>query len=156
MGRHASGAGTWTAGLRAIGRFLDAYGISPDDVQLVDGSGLSTADLVSPDDLSRLLVGVQGEPWFADWYAALPIAGEPDHLVGGTLAERMVGTSAAGNVHAKTGTLTTTSALSGYVTTTVGQRLTFSVIENGLIGAPDTDLEDAIAETLAAWPNRLP
>jgi serine-type D-Ala-D-Ala carboxypeptidase/endopeptidase (penicillin-binding protein 4) len=149
MGRHARNQGSWAAGMEVVRQFLDAYDIDPDNVQLVDGSGLSTANLVAPMDITQLLVAVQSAPWFDVWYAALPIAGEPDHLVGGTLAERMVGTSAANNVHAKTGSLTTTSALSGYVTTQTSQRLAFSVVENGVIGKPPTDLEDAIAVTLA-------
>jgi D-alanyl-D-alanine carboxypeptidase/D-alanyl-D-alanine-endopeptidase (penicillin-binding protein 4) len=98
---------------------------------------------------------VQAEPWFAIWYDALPIAGEPAHLVGGTLSDRMQNTAAAGNVHAKTGSLTTTSALSGYVTTAAGQRLAFSFVMNGLVGDPPNDIEDALAITLAEYSNLL-
>jgi D-alanyl-D-alanine carboxypeptidase/D-alanyl-D-alanine-endopeptidase (penicillin-binding protein 4) len=155
MGRHDASEGSWRAGLQVVRRFVAAYGVDLDSLQLVDGSGLSTADLIAPEDLTTVLVAVRAEPWFDAWYAALPIAGEPEHLVGGTLAQRMAGTSAAGNVHAKTGSLTTTSALSGYVRTAANQRLAFSVVENGVIGPPATDLEDAIAVTLADWPERL-
>jgi D-alanyl-D-alanine carboxypeptidase/D-alanyl-D-alanine-endopeptidase (penicillin-binding protein 4) len=98
-----------------------------------------------------LLVAVQSQPWFPVWYAALPIAGQPDHLVGGTLSTRMQQTPAAGNVHAKTGSLTTTSALSGYVTDASGGQLAFSVVTNGFIGPPPIELEDAIAVALAEW-----
>jgi len=130
-------------------------GVDPAQVQLVDGSGLSTSNLIAPDDLTALLVAVQAEPWFAVWYAALPVAGDADHLVGGTLATRMQDTPAAGNVHAKTGTLATTSALSGYVTTAAGERLVFSIMDGGFVGAPPRQLEDAIAVSLASVPTCL-
>src|SRR5579859_1718166 len=130
MGQHAVHQGSWPAGLDVMRGYLAERGIDPGRVRLVDGSGLSTADLIAPDDLTLLLAAVQDEPWFEQWYAALPIAGEPEHLVGGTLATRMVDTPAAGNLHGKTGTLTTTSLLAGYVTSATGQRLVFSVVEN--------------------------
>jgi D-alanyl-D-alanine carboxypeptidase/D-alanyl-D-alanine-endopeptidase (penicillin-binding protein 4) len=150
MGQHDTGNGSWPAGLEVMRRFLANEGVDPARVQLVDGSGLSTSDLIAPDDLTQLLVAVRSEPWFDDWYAALPIAGEPAHLVGGTLADRMQDTPAAGNVHAKTGTLATVSALSGYVDTLAGEPLVFSIIESGFIGSPPHDIEDAVAITLAS------
>jgi D-alanyl-D-alanine carboxypeptidase/D-alanyl-D-alanine-endopeptidase (penicillin-binding protein 4) len=155
LGRQDIGTGSWDAGLRVVLRYVAAEGVDPERVQLADGSGLSTSNLVAPDDLTAVLVGVQAEPWFEGWYAALPIAGEPGRMLGGTLAGRMLNTPAAGNVHAKTGSLTTASALSGYVSTATGERLAFSVVENGFIGAPPKEVEDAVAEALASWPRCL-
>ena len=59
-------------------------------------------------------------------------------------------TAAAGNLHGKTGTLTTTSALVGYVTSTGGERLVFAIVQNGVVGPPAKDIEDAFAVTLAS------
>ena len=55
----------------------------------------------------------------------MPIAG-----VDGTIARRMRGTPAEGNVHAKTGTVDMARSLSGYVTTADGRRLIFSILCN--------------------------
>ena len=44
----------------------------------------------------------------------------------------MVGTSAQGNVRAKTGTVTAVSALAGYCTAPNGHRLAFSIINQGV------------------------
>jgi D-alanyl-D-alanine carboxypeptidase/D-alanyl-D-alanine-endopeptidase (penicillin-binding protein 4) len=149
LGRVDAEQGTWDGGLAVVRRFLANEGVDPAQVQLVDGSGLSTSDLIAPDDVTALLVAVRSEPWFDAWYAALPIAGESDRLTGGTLAGRMQGTPAAGNVHAKTGTLATASALAGYVTTAAGEPLAFAIMDSGFIGAPPHELEDAIASSLA-------
>ena len=56
---------------------------------------------------------------------ALPIAG-----VDGTLRNRMKGTAAERSVRAKTGTIGNVNTLSGYVITTAGERLAFSLMLN--------------------------
>ncbi|WP_243866745.1 D-alanyl-D-alanine carboxypeptidase/D-alanyl-D-alanine endopeptidase [Actinophytocola oryzae] len=149
MGRATSDQGTWTAGLDAVSSKLSAYGINPARVSLRDGSGLSRMDQISPDQLVSLLGAARNRPWFHDWYEALPIAGETDKLVGGTLRSRMRGTPAEGNVHAKTGSLTGVSSLSGYVTTADGQQWVFSMVTNNGLGVTLKNLEDAVAVRLA-------
>ncbi len=61
-------------------------------------------------------------------YSALPIAGKD-----GTLKKRMVGTEAAGNVRAKTGTLTGVITLAGYCTASNGHELAFAILNNGVM-----------------------
>jgi CheY-like chemotaxis protein len=75
----------------------------------------------------------------------------PDRMVGGTLRNRMRNTPAANNVHAKTGSLTGASALSGYVTDADGERLVFSIIFNNYLSGAPTDLQDKIAILLATF-----
>ncbi len=70
-------------------------------------------------------------------------------MVGGTLRSRMRGTVAAGHVHAKTGSLTGVSSLSGYVTTADGQLWVFSMVTNNAIGVNLKALEDTVAVRLA-------
>jgi D-alanyl-D-alanine carboxypeptidase len=62
----------------------------------------------------------------------LPIAG-----VDGTLRNRLKGTVAENNVRAKTGTLSSASSLSGYVTSAAGENLVFSIMVNNY--PEDTD-----------------
>lgn len=151
MGRATSGAGSWGAGRAAVATTLSGLGIDPSRLSLVDGSGLSRMDQISPDQLAALLVGVSARPWFGAWYEALPIAGVPDRMVGGTLRNRMRGTPAERNVHAKTGSLTGVSGLSGYVTAANGQRLVFSMVANNTIGVNVKAIEDAVAVRLAQY-----
>jgi D-alanyl-D-alanine carboxypeptidase/D-alanyl-D-alanine-endopeptidase (penicillin-binding protein 4) len=148
LGRKVSNSGTWSAGLAAITTYLRSVGVDPATLRQVDGSGLSRRNFVPPLALAKLLVAARAEPWFTTWYNALPVAGNPATLVGGTLASRMRGTPAADNVHAKTGTLTGASALSGYVTDADGDLLVFSIVMNFHIPAV-TALQDQIAIALA-------
>jgi D-alanyl-D-alanine carboxypeptidase/D-alanyl-D-alanine-endopeptidase (penicillin-binding protein 4) len=149
IGRKVSNQGTWSAGLAATATFLNSVGVSASNLRMVEGAGLSRQDLVTPTEVTALLRGVQSRPWFTTWYNALPIAGAPGQLVGGTLENRMKNTAAANNVHAKTGTLTSVSALSGYVTNAAGEKLVFSVLTKDFLGAAPKSLEDSIAVTLA-------
>jgi D-alanyl-D-alanine carboxypeptidase/D-alanyl-D-alanine-endopeptidase (penicillin-binding protein 4) len=148
MGRATADEGSWDAGEAAIADVLPTLGVTG-NLSLVDGSGLSRMDQIAPDQLAALLGGAASRPWFDTWYEALPIAGKADRLVGGTLRNRMRGTAAEGKVHAKTGSLTGVSGLSGYVDTAGGERLVFSMVTNNSIGIDAKVIEDAVAIRLA-------
>ena len=66
--------------------------------------------------------------FFNTFYPALPIGG-----VDGTLDYRMHNKATKGKIHAKTGTLTSVSALAGYTTTANGHLLAFSIMNNGTL-----------------------
>ncbi|GLW54447.1 D-alanyl-D-alanine carboxypeptidase/D-alanyl-D-alanine endopeptidase [Kitasatospora phosalacinea] len=152
MGRVGSGDGSWPAGLARIADFLHRNGLDPTPARQADGSGLSRYDLVTADRYTALLAHARTQLWFATWYAALPVAGDPDRMVGGTLAARMRGTAAAGNVHAKTGSMSGVNTLAGYVTSPEGRRLVFAVLVNDFAGASPRPVVDQIAVRLAAGP----
>jgi serine-type D-Ala-D-Ala carboxypeptidase/endopeptidase (penicillin-binding protein 4) len=149
MGREQAGEGSWAAGTGVLSQKLRGLGVDADALRLVDGSGLSRMDGVSPDQLALLLDNASQRPWAQTFYDALPVAGAPDRMVGGTLRNRMADTAAADNVHAKTGSLTGVTSLSGYVTAADGRRLVFSVVFNDFLSDTPQDLEDAIAVRLA-------
>lgn len=125
IGLEKTGVGTADSGAAVIRRQLVAWGVERDGYRTYDGSGLSRHDLVSPETIVRTLVAIQRDTAFQAFYDALPIAG-----VDGTLRTRMVGTPAAGNMHAKTGTLQFVRSLSGYVNDADGDRLVFSLLHN--------------------------
>lgn len=150
MGRKVSGQGTWPAGISALEAALPGLDANPLTMNLFDGSGLSRMDLLSPDLFVSVLRKARTKSWFQDWYAALPIAGVQDRFIGGTLRNRMGGTAAANNLHAKTGSMTGVTALSGYVTNADGRKLVFSLMQNDFVSGPPRDIEDAIAVRLAS------
>jgi serine-type D-Ala-D-Ala carboxypeptidase/endopeptidase (penicillin-binding protein 4) len=65
---------------------------------------------------------------FQLFFEALPIAG-----CDGTLENRMKGTVAENNAHAKTGTLSNISTISGYVRTRDEEMLAFAMIANNFL-----------------------
>ncbi|MFI7277531.1 D-alanyl-D-alanine carboxypeptidase/D-alanyl-D-alanine-endopeptidase [Streptomyces sp. NPDC049879] len=150
MGYETAGRGTWRDGLAAVRAYADRIGVDTGAYSQVDGSGLSRMSVVPPAELAALLTGVRAEPWFGDWYAALPVACEPDRFVGGTMRSRLCGTPAAGNARAKTGSLTGATGLSGYVTAADGRELAFSVVLNNYLSGSPKDIEDAIVVALAS------
>ncbi|WP_189227631.1 D-alanyl-D-alanine carboxypeptidase/D-alanyl-D-alanine endopeptidase [Saccharothrix coeruleofusca] len=150
LGRKYHGEGSWPAGVRALESLLPNLGADPLTMNMFDGSGVSRMDVLSPDLFVGLLRAARAKPWFQSWYDALPIAGMSDRWVGGTLRNRMAGTAAAGNLRAKTGSMTGISALSGYVTNADGRKLVFSLMLNNFVSSVPRDIEDAVAVRLAS------
>jgi D-alanyl-D-alanine carboxypeptidase/D-alanyl-D-alanine-endopeptidase (penicillin-binding protein 4) len=74
--------------------------------------------------------------------ATLPIGGQD-----GSISRRFVGTAAAGNVRAKTGSIANVRALSGYVTSADGEPLVFSIIANNFT-APQSAIDAATDEAI--------
>jgi serine-type D-Ala-D-Ala carboxypeptidase/endopeptidase (penicillin-binding protein 4) len=109
--------------------FYAQVGIAPQDMIQTDGSGLSRHDMVTPRAMLTLLRYVQTRPWFESFFASLPVAG-----VDGTLEERMKNTSAAGRVHAKTGSVEHVRTMSGFADAAGGRRLAFSFMSNNEFG----------------------
>ncbi len=152
MGKKVHEQGNWQNGLETeLSQLEQNLGVDTEKLQFVDGSGLSNVNFTTPQQTTDLLIAAQSKPWFNTWYNSLPIAGNSDPLIGGTLRSRMKSTPAAGNVHAKTGSLDSVSALSGYVTSADGEKLVFSIMENNYIGGSVKSLEDAIAVTVASF-----
>ncbi|MFD0560177.1 D-alanyl-D-alanine carboxypeptidase/D-alanyl-D-alanine-endopeptidase (penicillin-binding protein 4) [Stackebrandtia endophytica] len=151
IGREISGEGTWSAGLSAIEDFVGQWGMNVDTQRQSDGSGLSRWNLIPTREFANLLVAVRSAEWYDTWYASMPIACESDRFEGGTLRSRMCDTPAESNVHAKTGSLTSVSGLSGYVTDADGRELVFSFISNDYLVSSVKGIEDAVAITLASY-----
>ncbi|MFO2462415.1 D-alanyl-D-alanine carboxypeptidase/D-alanyl-D-alanine-endopeptidase [Pseudomonas sp. 15FMM2] len=151
MGRQQANAGTATAGVTAVADFLTRQGLDPTTLSQVDGSGLSRRNLLSAQNFTDLLLVVSKQPWFNTWYAALPVAGNPKRLVGGSLRYRLQETSAQNNLHAKTGSMGGVSSLTGYITDAEGRRLMFSMLTNNYVveGARIKALEDRLAIILS-------
>lgn len=134
-------------GARVVNQFLATAGIDTNLIAIADGSGLSRYDLTTPAATIRLLQKMYADTvHFPLYYHTLPIAG-----VDGTIGRRMRGTLAAGNLHAKTGTLSGVTALSGYVKTLEGEWLAFSIMMQNYAGSSRDyrAVQDAIGAVLA-------
>lgn len=124
--------GTPRAGRKqAVAHYNDLIkelGLTPSHYQIADGSGLSLYNYLTPELLMQTLrYAYQHKDIYNHLLPTLPVAG-----VDGSLRKRMRGTAAMGNVCAKTGTVEGVSTLSGYCTAANGNRLCFSIMNQGI------------------------
>lgn len=145
--------GTAEKGLDAIRLMFTEIGVDTSRLEIVDGSGVSRYNLISPDILIEWLRAAYENPrWGAEFVASLPIAG-----VDGTLENRMRGTPAEGVLRAKTGSLAGISSLAGYTTTEDGETLAFSMIFGHFVGEPGPirRVQDRIGAILTSFRRQL-
>ncbi len=122
-GYPASFAGAAAAVTAAVARLGVRGGI-----HLVDGSGLSPQDLITPRALVGLvtLAAAGRHPQLGRLIPGLPVAGFSGTLAPGQSVFGGFGRAALGRVRAKTGNLTRVASLTGLVTDSQGQVLVFA------------------------------
>ncbi len=144
FGKHASAKN----GIKIIDSLIVNVGLNPETYRLVDGSGVSHYNLISVELLNETLIYMHDyhPELFEILYNSFPIAG-----VDGTLKHRMKDGNAYNNVHAKTGTLSGVSSLSGYVTAKNGDLISFSINTQNFVGSTKIarSFQDKICEVLA-------
>ena len=143
LGVRAGTGGSTARGIASVQEVLKRLGVQ---AKMVDGSGLSRVDRVSPHQLVRLLAAMAGRSDGALFRASLAAPGE-----WGTLEHRMTRTAARGACRAKTGTLVGVSALSGYCLDQAGHTIVFSLLENGVCAVCVKKLEDQMVPMLARF-----
>lgn len=146
---------TFAGGVSATFAALDQAGIDTTGTTMVDGSGLSTRDRVTPQLLASLLAaaaapaqGPDDVVFLRPILAGLPVAGGA-----GTLEDRFAPgqNSAAGRgvIRAKTGTLTAANSLAGVVTDRDDRLLVFAFISNGVVPSRIRPALDDLAAQLS-------
>ena len=128
-----------------MNQMVKHMGLNADTYRFADGSGLSLYDYVSVElQVAFLRYAWSHKKIYESLLPSLPIAGRD-----GTLRRRMQGTRAENNVQAKTGTVTSISALAGYCTAANGHRLCFAIINQGVQHASDgRQFQDRVCEAL--------
>lgn len=147
MGRIRTGEGSFQGGSRVLADYLvGVVGIEPDGLRVEDGSGLSRLNRATPAAFIRLMAHMDRAEHAEVFWASLPEAGNRREL------RRMSGSSAAGNLRAKTGTIHRVSALSGIVRSSANEPILFSIIANG-VPSPSAAkrVEDRIGIQLASF-----
>ena len=116
-------------GIREMREFLKRAGISPEEVLLEEGSGLSRASLVTPNSLAAVLKFMAGHRQAKVFWEALPAPGE------GTLRNRFGdwkdAPGSGQSLRAKTGTIRYVNTLSGYLRSQAGEHFAFAIMLNG-------------------------
>jgi serine-type D-Ala-D-Ala carboxypeptidase/endopeptidase (penicillin-binding protein 4) len=145
LGREKGTAGTVEAGLEVLRGFLNNAGVSSDEYDFHDGSGLSRQNLVTPHAIVQLLQYAASQPWGSEFRQSLPAAG-----VDGSLADRLKDLQPGVQVFGKTGSLGGVKSLSGYAVTAKGEQLVFSIMSNNESASSKrvTDAIDSIVEAI--------
>jgi D-alanyl-D-alanine carboxypeptidase/D-alanyl-D-alanine-endopeptidase (penicillin-binding protein 4) len=134
--------GTIEKGQSVISSFLGEIGVDRYSYEILEGSGLTRYNKVNAEVYMKLLKFMYDDRFLFDYFMnSLTIAGKD-----GTLKNRMKGTIAEGNVFAKTGTLNSVSALSGYVIDQDSEVLIFYCVMNGFGGNATAmrDIQDLV------------
>ena len=97
---------------KTFDKVLRELGIDPSKIIIKDASGLSKQNKLTANILSQLLFKIHSDPLFSQLIDGLPVGGQT-----GTLSKRYIefAPQAVGLVKAKTGTLSGTVSLAGYV-----------------------------------------
>ncbi len=139
--------GSAKSGIKLEESFLQLCGVDSTQYYIVDGSGVSHYNLITPKAIVKILRFDLDQPCAGIFFNSLPIAG-----VDGTLKDRMTQEYVEGKVHAKTGSLSGVSTLSGYV---LAQRdtLVFSMMMQNFAVSGDSmeALQDSICSVLAQY-----
>lgn len=144
--------GNTQKGLDAVAEYLEKNGVAKGSIVMRNGSGLARDNKMSP----RSFIAALGAAYAdfevrGDFVASMGIAGED-----GTLAHRMIGTPAEGNVRAKTGTVDGSTCVAGYARAANGHTLAFAILMNGVSGKVRraVSIQDRIGNAMATWPGK--
>ena len=141
--------GTTQKGIDAIGEYLVKNGVPKGSWSIRNGSGLARDNEVSPRTFVRVLAAAYSDfEVRGDFVASMGIAGAD-----GTLAHRMLGTPAEGNIRAKTGTVDGSTCVAGYARAGNGHTLAFAILMNGVSGRVRRaiSIQDRLGAALASW-----
>ena len=148
--KYFSVQGSWKTGRNAVQAILaNKTDIDFKHLVMVDGSGLSRNNIVTPNAFVKLLNFAYTQLPDSDLlFESLPRSG-----IDGTLKHRLGGPS-SGRIHAKTGSMHGISSLAGYVRTANNQVLAFSILINDPVPGKNNQggyrlLENRICEFLA-------
>ncbi len=157
LGSELQGVSSYTAGAQAIVDWLPSFGLATSGLSFNDGSGLSHSNRVNANALISLFTFMNQVEAGHSWQHSMAISG-----VRGTIRNRMSGDSTLGLVHAKTGTLRDTIALSGFLKNSFdGHRYAFAILLNKVSDKPASrsrcdQVVTRIAQNLYGVNDRLP
>ncbi len=145
MGKKVFNKGTNASGVKAIQTYATAHSVSAKNWTYIDGSGLSHQDKVTANQMTKFLYHAQKEKYYKTLYTSLPVAGNDERMVGGTLRYRFTTADMTNRIVAKTGSINNVRTLSGYMTQKDGDPLIVSVLTSG---SSSTALIDSVVTTI--------
>ncbi len=148
IGKEATGIGSFEKGEEVLRNYLARHGIPQESISIVDGSGLSRFNLVTPRQFTTLLAAMYRSRYQDIYIASLAVPGRA-----GTLETRMKGTRAEQNVFAKTGSMNNVSSMCGYVFSRDKEPFAFAIIMNNFTVAQSLarNLQDLFIMRIASF-----
>jgi D-alanyl-D-alanine carboxypeptidase/D-alanyl-D-alanine-endopeptidase (penicillin-binding protein 4) len=128
LGKRVYNTGDWEHGLKAVREYGQSIGLDMNQWNFEDGSGISHSNAVTAIQQTLFLVKQPKGPAYSTFLTSLPIGGQKDRLIGGTLRNRFTETAYRNRVMAKTGSLDGVSSLAGYVHAKSGKWYAFSIL----------------------------
>ena len=143
MGETATQIARYDSCYVAVNEVLLGMGMDLEGIRYHDGSGLSRMDNLSPAWMVSFLETMKESPAFEAFLASLPKPGE------GTLSGVLSGTSSAGRIRMKSGSMEGTLCYSGYILDTSGRPgITFSLLTNNAT-AKSSEVRAVLSRMLA-------
>ena len=131
VGKRLFGKGNADAGIDGVRAFWRDRGLPLDEAIIKDGSGLSRGNGISARQMAMMFAKIgRDEALFSPFVASLPKAGQS-----GTIKRVLSGTEAAGQVIAKSGSMSRVRAYAGYINTQSGRQLAFAVMADRFVGS---------------------
>lgn len=132
LGRRMHHSACYDSSYVALNEVLTKLGVSPEEVQIEDGSGLSRRNYVSPEYFVSFLSEMMESPVFGEYVASLPQPGK------GTLSSRLRGESSElkDRIFMKSGSMNGVLCFSGYIVPAEGSKddaIIFSIMTNNVL-----------------------
>jgi serine-type D-Ala-D-Ala carboxypeptidase/endopeptidase (penicillin-binding protein 4) len=108
-----------------------------------DGSGLSPSGSITAGNLTDILCLANKDVSFKDFYQSIAILGQ-----NGTVRNLGKGSRAAGNMHAKSGSIEGTRAFAGYVNAKSGALLSFTIIAHKYVPGSNRVISDSLVKLM--------
>lgn len=148
LGKEIYGVGSTQKGLEVVYSYLNKLGVQTSKLSIVDGSGLSRLNLISPLSLNSFLYELNKSKNKDVFRKSLSIPNEE-----GTLKRRFINTLAEKNIYAKTGSMNNVNSLVGFISTRDKELLSFVIFVNNF-NTPQNiikNIQDLICMRLASF-----
>ena len=148
LAKEINGAGTFAKGADAVRSFALKCGAKPENINFVDGSGLSRMNFCSPQSVNSLLAYMRKSKNSGLFTQTLALPGE-----NGTLKNRMTKSLAEGALKGKTGSMNGVCSIAGYVKSRDGEDIAFTIMFMNYTSAFSaiTNIQDMICMRLAGF-----
>ncbi len=142
-GKRLSGSSGFDAAATAITGYWSGRGADLRGFYIKDGSGLSPSGSITAGSLTDILNLANKDVSFKDFYGSIAVLGQ-----NGTVRNLGKGTRAAGNVHAKSGSIEGTRAFAGYVNAKSGALLSFTIIAHKYVPGSNRVISDSLVKLM--------